>query len=554
MSFKRTFSLFAAALLATAAFYGHVAADVLNDPDLPTKGRSLFDHFVQENGGKVPYPFSALLDRLQALQGHGSMVGTYLPFGRSVTRSHTDYEFPRAVVVGQDWVPENVTHKPDYFSNFFPSNRVFIGYTEKLNQLEIRSWNERLGRWEFQVVKNYGPGMKPEVHYANRGFCISCHQNGGGLFPVSPWSEAAFDNPHVLEQMPSKDPYGLRTNSRSLYESGTSFQRKVDESNQLLKMTEIWARGCGTNPIEGAECRRLLLETALEHDWDPSKRTSQFEANFARLNLLFKKYWPKEGIAWNTPALPDRDPFKFPKKTGLPDVMDPISFRPQPKWAAPRKYKPVDGIWDATKDSAAWSVNDFVQEFLSEDELATLKKLTRGVFEKVRKAIQSPQMAELFDGQVLNKRDFFQVLLKEMNVPIPPPKFGIEAEKKMAPPKLATGNALEKLNAVGKNDLTLSHFKTYCARCHVGHGDPKLDFMEASSDQELWKNLMGNPTVRARLNLKAPKPFQMPPENSLEAKLISNDSKGESILREMFDVLTERRKQCVTDSLSEILR
>ena len=32
--------------------------------------------------------------------------------------------------------------------------------------------------------------MEPEVSYANRALCTSCHQNAGPIFSTQPWSES----------------------------------------------------------------------------------------------------------------------------------------------------------------------------------------------------------------------------------------------------------------------------------------------------------------------------------------------------------------------------
>ena len=68
-------------------------------------------------------------------------------------------------------------------------DRLFIGYQEKTGVIEVISYNERAARFEFQVVTDYRAGASPEVAYARRAVCTSCHQNGAPLFSEAGWDE-----------------------------------------------------------------------------------------------------------------------------------------------------------------------------------------------------------------------------------------------------------------------------------------------------------------------------------------------------------------------------
>ena len=74
-----------------------------------------------------------------------------------------------------------------------------VSYThlqEKSAILEIISYNEDAGRFEFQLVKDYRAGGKPRVIYANRTLCFACHQNGSPIFSRALWDETNA-NPQV---------------------------------------------------------------------------------------------------------------------------------------------------------------------------------------------------------------------------------------------------------------------------------------------------------------------------------------------------------------------
>ena len=62
-------------------------------------------------------------------------------------------------------------------ASIFLKDRMFLGYQEKADILEVISYNEGAARFEFQVVTDYRAGGTPQVMYANRTLCVACHQN-----------------------------------------------------------------------------------------------------------------------------------------------------------------------------------------------------------------------------------------------------------------------------------------------------------------------------------------------------------------------------------------
>ena len=64
----------------------------------------------------------------------------------------------------------------------FIKNRVSLGHQPKADTIEVISYNEQAGRFEFQVVSDYREGGEPKVEYAKRALCMSCHQSGGPIF------------------------------------------------------------------------------------------------------------------------------------------------------------------------------------------------------------------------------------------------------------------------------------------------------------------------------------------------------------------------------------
>jgi hypothetical protein len=139
-------------------------------PDVPPVGRSLFDHLVMEHAGsentyRVPFPFSALIDRIQVRLAQQEFLGgtrvAMIPMGRSLQRSAAApdfFKFPRIVFA--------VTGEPaanEHDAGALLKDRLYLGYVDKTDMLEVISYNEAAGRFEFQLVKDYRAGAQPRV-------------------------------------------------------------------------------------------------------------------------------------------------------------------------------------------------------------------------------------------------------------------------------------------------------------------------------------------------------------------------------------------------------
>ena len=169
--------------------------------NLPPVGRSLFDELVgraRPSGWEIPFPFSKLIASLSRAAGCKSPCSrtVMIPLGRSLQRSAAApafFKYPRIVAAftSDTAVAGNVPLLKD---------RLYLGFQEKANLIEVISFNEMAGRFEFQLVKNYGAGMTPKVFYANRAVCVSCHQNQAPIFSRQVWDETNA-NPEIADRL-----------------------------------------------------------------------------------------------------------------------------------------------------------------------------------------------------------------------------------------------------------------------------------------------------------------------------------------------------------------
>jgi hypothetical protein len=286
--------------------------------NLPPAGRSLFDQLfaVDRNGQSsidLPFPFAALLARLDAqlVRDPGSALPpakrVLIPLGRSLQRTAAapDYfAFPRVVVA--------VDAQPAANSVPYLKDRLYIGYQEKSAVLEVISYNEAAGRFEFQLVKDYRAGGRPQVVYANRTLCFACHQNGAPIFSRALWDETNA-NPQAAEL--------LAASGRSFYgipaERGVDIPYAIDNAteraNGFALTQRLWREACGADDPPARRCRAGLFAAALRHAlsggqaWAPDADFAQTVA--APLRAEAGRRWPG-GLAVGDPDLPNRNPLQ----------------------------------------------------------------------------------------------------------------------------------------------------------------------------------------------------------------------------------------------------
>jgi hypothetical protein len=223
--------------------------------DLPAEGRSLFDLSAADG---VPFPFEALVSKLERQAGckPGQCVSSVLiPLGRSLQRASAAPDFfasPRVVVAvtGEGAGP------------LFAKDRLYLGYQERANLIEVISYNETSGRFEFQLVRDYRAGGTPEIVYASRAVCTACHQNHAPIFSRQVWDETNA-NPRVAAALAG----GSSTAGPRRAIHGVMVQRGVDIPNAIDDATDranligviqrIWREACDSR------CRAQALTAAL---------------------------------------------------------------------------------------------------------------------------------------------------------------------------------------------------------------------------------------------------------------------------------------------------
>jgi len=320
--------------------------------DLPPMGRSLFDFLLAQRAGAnpttaVPFPFSALLRRISdtttpAAAERSSIRAVLIPLGRSLQRSaaaHHYFESPRVVVAVDGEPPETAEA-----AALTLRDRLYLGYQPRADVIEVISYNEAAGRFEFQIVSDYRAGGSPKVTYARRAVCMACHQNGGPIFSRGMWSETNA-NPRIAAAL---------LNVRDRFE-GIEVERGVDipsaidasvrRANRIAAYQWLWRNGCAAlgDGEPAVRCRAQTLIAALQYRLSGGQSFDDAAPAFrdrvvGAMAVLSKRHLGR-GLELPDPGLPNRDPLQAQGNETQSDTdytsaahvtapYDPLSLRP----------------------------------------------------------------------------------------------------------------------------------------------------------------------------------------------------------------------------------
>ena len=496
----------------------YFSQQIIPDTDLPPAGtRSLFDHLIVQNDG-LPYPFSKLVHLLKEQNPTGQEPVTLLiPNGRSLLKGQADNAHPR-IVVAADFEGNN----PAVGLGLATRGQLFLGFVENAHEIEVLSYNEAAGRFEFQLVQNYCEGCVPRIVYARRAICTTCHQNGGApIFSQRPWNE-------TNGQQATTDAI-IAARGNKPYE-GVAVQQPLSQSERFDQLTDIgnfyqatqrlWLDGCGE---KGNACRRQMLSLAFEYT-DNAGGFNPDSAAAKQLRQLQAATFPKEGIQVAESDLLNRDPigekqgFKgwlrslvtrdihfgegakdnedlsaFDKLPPLRKELDPLTIR------APKKTlysQDIDGVYG-------------LASFFTEADLATLAEQHDNDVKKLQAKVNAlPD--EVFAAKPFSRVAMMQALLGK------PREYCCLKTDEMSPPVVSGVPPL----AI-KQFPELQNFADNCFACHRGNPAKRLNFMAGDNEQAVLDNIKAKKEIRDALDWeryegtdKASK--LMPPRDSVQ--------------------------------------
>ncbi|MEE8177594.1 MAG: hypothetical protein V3T65_06340, partial [Acidobacteriota bacterium] len=253
-------------------FAGSISSDQATQEGEPTSStESLFDLLFgqRENGAvtyDIPFPFTALTQRIAAqVAGQDgkppAVLQVLIPLGRSLQRDAAEpdyFRYPRVILAVDGTPAKSPGHR-----GLLLKDRLYLGYQEKANAIEVISYNGNAGRFEFQVVHDYAPDLTPSVSYASRASCMGCHQNGGPIWSEPPWEETN-GNPRIVSLLREQNRsfHGVRIDL-AFQGTETAFRiaASIDRANLFAAHQELWRHACGRS----VRCHGDLFAAMLQH-------------------------------------------------------------------------------------------------------------------------------------------------------------------------------------------------------------------------------------------------------------------------------------------------
>ena len=478
------------------------SARLIPEDDLPPPGtRSLFDHLIAQNES-LPYPFDRLIAVLQKQNPSGAPpLRVLIPHGRSLLKVQADDSRPR-IVVAADF---EAVDTPAALG-LAPAGKLFLGFVENAHEIEVLSYNEGAGRFEFQLVQNYCEGCVPRIVYARRVICETCHQGRAPIFPQRPWNETNGqpDTAAGIEAARGNhEPY-LSVPLRQTLAEPERFEELVDVGDFIPVTQRAWIDGCGIDKA-GTACRRQMLKLALLYLWNPGGFDDQ-GPEAAKLRQLQAASWPGSGIAVADGDLPNRNPlgeqhgmrnwlhewFAPKPGEGAKNNEDLAAFDRLPKLPAavdPLTPRPPKRVLTGSDLDGAFGVAALIPA-------ADFSRLEAAAGNQVEALLSA---AEHADAQVFAAHPFVRfnavsALLAALGS-TPVPDYCCLRTADLSPPQ-ASGIPPLKIS----DGSVLLKFQQYCFACHRGNPSKRLNFMGGETEDAVLANIKNKSEIRDALD------------------------------------------------------
>lgn len=516
-----------------------LTAKSISTEDLPPEGtRSLFDHLIAQND-VLPYPFEKLVALIAKQSPDGQApLALLIPKGRSLLKAQADFAHPRLVLAADFQAPNTPAAL-----GLAPRGQLFLGFVENAGEIEVISYNEAAGRFEFQLVQDYREGGNPRIVYARRAICTTCHQAGAPIFPQRPWNETNAQ-PEIsakIHEARGNDLAYLGVPLTVPLAEPERIDELAEVGNFLVVTQKIWIDACA----DSADCRKQILKVALRYLWNPAEFDDK-QADANTLRELQAKHWPTEGVAVGQKSLRNRDPLAesrgikgwwrslwTPKSTepGAKSNEDLDAFERLPKLPAdldPLTPRPPQRVLTAKDIDGAFGVASMI----TTPDFKQLEAAAGFNPDRILAAVDHAD-ASLFVAAPFSRVKTIKGLLAALGSKAPVGYCCLDT-KDLSPP-VALGVPPLKIS----EGSPLKNFEHYCFACHRGNPAKRLNFMAGATEEETLANIKAKSEIRDALDWERYRNTDkanklMPPADSHQRKMIEEDlAKNPKLLEEM---------------------
>lgn len=470
---------------------------VIPDSDLPPEGtRSLFDHIIAQNNG-LPFPFNKFIDLFTELHPEQKQpLVLMIPDGRSLLKGQANAHLPR-ILLAPDFQEQNTP--VGLGKNIH--GQLFMGFVEAANEIEVISYNEAAGRFEYQLVQDYCEGCIPKIVYAKRAICLTCHQGGTPVFSQRPWNETngQLAIAHAIQEAQKGQTHYWDAPIKQTLATPERFDELTDVGNFFVVSQRVWLDACGE---EGNACRKQLLSLALRYADQPGQFNPE-SLEVKKLKELWANTFPETGIIVQESDLKNRDPSgktnnltdwlyetftpdisfgdgakdnedlsAFEKLPPLSPALDPLTSR-QPKKVLFKED--IDGVFG-------------IARFFSDDDITLLSKSANYKIDNLIQKIDAlPE--EAFAAKPFSRVKMMSLLLNKEQ------EYCCLDTSEMSAPQVSGLPELE-IN----EHPELEAYKSYCFTCHRGNPSKRLNFMAGDTEKAVLENIQAKAEIREALD------------------------------------------------------
>ncbi len=548
------------------------SAYAANDEDLPAVGRSAFDQLVKNDkesaGYDIPYPFTKLIAKIrERLEYPERISALFFPFGRSLQKFAADphyFKFPRTVVAVTGSSKQDSRELAIDFKS-----KLFIGYVEPMNSLEVISYNRDAGRFEYQIVKDYQKGRKPILYYAKRNLCLSCHESGVPIFPSEPWSETNDNNfvaDNIISARHGEDKYHdfpIRLNDlpgRGFSSEALHFDNAIHDATALIYNQYRQELICPPRSRTRIDCLANAFIVSLANyyniwlgpNWPPllafKARVEEFYGRAEPIEVPFGFIPDREPLT-NRPVEsmtapnPSFEKLKGPALiamlksniTYLQSFADPKKSRKtvakpiRERCLLPDDHQPQTDI--------KWCETVYFFETLDARRLLEIKKAAtregKFKFNLIEAALQKMAIASKKDhrrafAQIkIDREQFFYELLAELSGD-QPKQICCLKPLRFAPKVLSEADTAAKLRPLIKNPA-IGKFIDYCINCHGNAGiEYPIQFVSGGNEVGIVDRIRGMKSSIA--SCLENRDIPMPPTSSREHQLLFKNPQDRQLM------------------------
>jgi hypothetical protein len=248
------------------------------------------------NDGKIPYPFSNLLDSFgTGVREEGNIL--MVPNGRSLVKEFADYKSPRIIVepIGlsspsssqlsdsqsRDSISEaRINNREKISAMGIEPGDLYIGFAPNHKALEVISYNPKKSGYDFFVIEDYQEGKTPKI-VNNPALCITCHQNEAPIFSRFPWHELrgksadlpinngdSFQQNEIMEKIKeaNKDRHeiegiNIEDVKRFNFNQVASFDSTIRGTNDAIFSNKVCSALCSKQDLN---CQKAVLLTFFD--------------------------------------------------------------------------------------------------------------------------------------------------------------------------------------------------------------------------------------------------------------------------------------------------